>query len=55
MKKELLEFLLKRIKEEAHSAEEYVQEINDEAKADEHLAKMAAFQEVARYVEKHIY
>ncbi len=54
MKKQLLEYLLSRIREEAHSAEEYVQEIGDEARADEHLAKMAAFQEVARYVESNL-
>lgn len=54
MKENLLQFLLARIKEEAYSAEEYVQEMSDEAKADEHLAKMSAFQEVARYVESNL-
>lgn len=54
MKEQLLKFLEERIKEEAHAAEEYVQEISDEAKADEHLAKMSAFQEVGRYVETNL-
>jgi hypothetical protein len=54
MKKELLDFLLNRIKEEASTAEEYAQEINDEAKCDEHLAKMGAFQEVAQYIENNL-
>jgi len=54
MKEKLLTYLADRIKQEASSAEEYVQEIGDETKADEHLAKMAAFQEVARYVESNL-
>jgi hypothetical protein len=52
MKEKLLQFLLERIKEESGTAEEYVQEIRDESKADQHLAKMSAFQEVARYIEQ---
>lgn len=54
MKEKLLNFLLDKIKEEAGTAEECVQEMGDESKADQHLAKMSAFQEVARYVESNL-
>lgn len=51
-KQHLIEYLLDKIESAENSAEELIQELNNEEEGDKQLAKAEAFKEVLEYIKQ---